>query len=29
LLLVGAALDLDSEQIVLVEIRSDPDRCRI
>jgi hypothetical protein len=29
LLLVGAALDLDSEQIILVEIRSDPDRCRV
>jgi hypothetical protein len=29
LLLVGAALNLDSEQIIFVEIRSDPDRCRV
>jgi hypothetical protein len=29
LLLVGAALNLDGEQIVLIEIGSNPDRCRV
>jgi hypothetical protein len=28
-LLVGAALDLDREQVGFIEIRSEPDRCGV